>query len=127
MAWKLARFAVIGIVGFGIDASVLHLLVTQAGWSPFTARTLSFPPALTATFLLNRSWTFRALRLPPAQAYGAYTIIQLVGALLNLLVFFLCVLLVPILYDWPLIPLAIGAGAALVFNFTASRRLVFGS
>ena len=84
-----------------------------------------FPPALTATFLLNRAWTFKSLRIPAAQAYGAYTVIQIAGALINLAAFALCVLLVPMLYQWPLVALAIGAGASLLFNFFASRRLVF--
>ena len=126
MGRELARFAIVGAIGFSVDAGVLHLLVAQAGWSPFAARALSFPPALTSTFLLNRAWTFKSLRIPAAQAYGAYTLIQIAGALINLAVFALCVLLVPALYQWPLIALAIGAGASLLFNFFASRRLVFG-
>ena len=125
MGRELARFAIVGAIGFSVDAGVLHLLVAKAGWSPFAARALSFPPALTSTFLLNRAWTFKSLRIPAVQAYGAYTLIQIAGALINLAVFALCVLLVPVLYQWPLIALAIGAGASLLFNFFASRRLVF--
>ena len=126
MGRELVRFAVVGAIGFAVDGAVLQLLVAKAGWSPFAARALSFPPALTCTFLLNRAWTFESLRIPAAQAYGAYTVIQVIGALVNLAVFSLCVLLVPLLYDWPLVALAIGAGVALLFNFSASRRLVFG-
>ena len=125
MGWELARFAIVGAIGFSVDASVLHFLVAKAGWSPFAARALSFPPALTSTFLLNRAWTFKSLRIPAVQAYGAYTLIQIAGALINLAVFALCVLLIPVLYQWPLIALAIGAGVSLLFNFFASRRLVF--
>jgi putative flippase GtrA len=126
MGRELARFAIVGAIGFSVDAGVLHLLVAKAGWSPFAARALSFPPALTSTFLLNRAWTFKSLRIPAVQAYGAYTLIQIAGALINLAVFALCVLLVPVLYQWPLIALAIGAVASLLVNFAASRRLVFG-
>ena len=126
MGRELVRFAVVGAIGFAVDGALLQLLVAKAGWSPFAARALSFPPALTCTFLLNRAWTFKSLRIPAAQAYGAYTVIQVIGALVNLAVFSLCVLLVPLLYDWPLVALAIGAGVALLFNFSASRRLVFG-
>jgi putative flippase GtrA len=125
MGREFARFALVGAIGFAVDACVLHGLVAYAGWSPFAARAVSFPVALTATFLLNRAWTFKALRIPPAQAYGAYVMVQVAGALLNLLVFTLCVLLVPLLYGWPVVALAIGAGVTLFFNFFASRRLVF--
>lgn len=126
MGWKLARFAIVGAIGFAVDGGILHLLVSYAGWSPFAARVLSFPPALTATFVLNRVWTFRALRMPAAQAYGAYTGIQIVGTLINLGVFSLCLVAVPALYQRPLIALGIGAVVSLLFNFSASQRLVFG-
>jgi putative flippase GtrA len=116
---------VVGVVGFAVDASVLQLLVSAAAWSPFTARAVSFPAALTCTFALNRAWAFGGLRMPVMQAYGAYGAIQLVGAFINLLVFSLCLFLVPSLYDRPVIALGIGAAIALVFNFYASRRVVF--
>jgi putative flippase GtrA len=122
---EFARFAAVGAIGFGVDAAVLQLLVSLAGWSPFWARAISFPVALTCTFVLNRAWTFRGLRLAAARAYGAYGAIQAVGALINLAVFSACLLVVPALYERPVIALGIGAIASLVFNFSATRRLVF--
>ena len=121
----LTRFAVVGTVGFAVDAGVLQLLVGFAGWSPFVARVISFPAALTATFVLNRAWTFRALRMSPIRAYGAYGVIQTLGAVLNLLVFSVCLLAIPVLYQFPVIALAIGSIVAMIFNYYASRRLVF--
>jgi putative flippase GtrA len=121
----LTRFAVVGTVGFAVDAGVLQLLVGLAGWSPFAARVVSFPAALTATFVLNRAWTFRALRMSPIRAYGAYGVIQAIGAGLNLLVFSICLLAVPSLYQHPAVALAIGSVVAMIFNYYASRRLVF--
>ena len=117
----------VGVVGFAVDGAVLQLLVSAASWSPYAARVLSFPAALTANFFLNRAWTFGALRMSPARAYGAYGAIQLIGALINLLVFTLCLLLAPALYAHPLLALAIGSGVAMLFNYYASRRLVFRS
>jgi putative flippase GtrA len=125
MRAELARFAVVGAVGFLVDASVLQSLVSAAGWSPFIARAVSFPVALACTFALNRAWTFRSLRMPMLRAYGAYSAIQAVGALLNLFVFSVCLLLAPPLYERPLIALGIGAAVSLFFNFYATRSLVF--
>jgi putative flippase GtrA len=121
----LARFAGVGAVGFAVDAGVLQLLVGLAGWSPFAARALSFPAALACTFALNRAWTFQGLRWTLPRAFGAYGVIQTVGALLNLLVFTVCVLLAPPLYAHPVIALAIGSAVAMLFNYCASRRIVF--
>jgi putative flippase GtrA len=122
---ELLRFAVVGAIGFLVDASVLQALVSLAGWSPFAARAVSFPVALACTFTINRFWTFKGLRMGLARAYGAYGAIQAVGALINLAVFSLCVLLVPVLYQYPVIALGIGAAVSLLFNFYATRRVVF--
>jgi len=122
---ELARFAAVGAIGFVVDAAVLQLLVSAASWSPFAARAVSFPVALACTFTLNRLWTFRGLRLPLARAYGAYGAIQVVGALINLFVFSACVVLAPTLYERPVIALGIGATVALLFNFYATRSVVF--
>jgi putative flippase GtrA len=122
---ELVRFAVVGGVGFAVDAGVLQLLVSGAGWSPYTARAVSFPLALGSTFFLNRAWTFDGLRTSSPRAFGIYGVTQTIGALLNLFVFFLCLLVVPALYERPVIALAIGAGVALAFNFWAARSLVF--
>jgi putative flippase GtrA len=122
---ELLRFAVVGGVGFVVDAGVLHLLVSGAGWSPYTARAVSFPLALGSTFFLNRAWTFQGLRTSALRAYGIYTVVQAIGALLNLFIFLLCLLVAPPLHDRPVIALAVGAGIALVFNFWATRNLVF--
>ena len=125
MRAELARFAAVGAIGFVVDAAVLQLLVSVASWSPFAARAVSFPVALACTFTLNRLWTFRGLRLPLARAYGAYGAIQVAGALINLLVFSACVVLAPTLYERPVIALGIGATVALLFNFYATRSVVF--
>jgi len=122
---ELARFAAVGAIGFVVDAAVLQLLVSVASWSPFAARAVSFPVALGCTFTLNRLWTFRGLRLPLARAYGAYGAIQVVGALINLFVFSACVVLAPPLYERPVIALGIGAAVSLLFNFYATRSVVF--
>lgn len=115
----------VGAVGFVVDAAVLQTLVSAAGWSPFAARAVSFPVALAVTFTVNRSWTFSGLKLPLGRAYGAYGAIQSIGALINLAVFSLCVLLAPALYERPVIALGIGAAVSLLFNFYATRRVVF--
>ena len=51
--------------------------------------------------------------------------VQVTGALINLSVYVLAIESFPQLARLPVIPLAIGAAVALLFNFSASRRLVF--
>ena len=56
---QVARFLIVGTVGFAIDGGLLYLLV-RTDVDPYLARGLSFPPAVTATWYLNRVWTFAA-------------------------------------------------------------------
>lgn len=122
----LQRFGLVGGIGFVVDASVLQILVSQAHWSPYSARGLSFGLAVTVTFALNRLWTFRHRRISSkTAAYARYFLVQGTGALINLAVFYLCLSLVPFLQAWPIVALAIGSAVALLFTFNASRHLVF--
>jgi putative flippase GtrA len=122
---EVARFAVVGAVGFVVDAGLMHCLFSYVGWSPFVARSVSFPVALTTTFLLNRHWSFQGFRASASRAYATYAAIQIVGALLNLLIFSVCLLLAPPFYERPVIALAIGSAVAMLFNYHAGARLVF--
>jgi putative flippase GtrA len=49
----------------------------------------------------------------------------MVGAALNFVVFIALIEWNPALRQIPVIPLAVGAVVALVFNFTVSRKFVF--
>ena len=123
---EFRRFTVVGAIGFLVDGAVLQALISGAGWSPFTARLVSFPLALSATFWLNRNWTFRHRATASAfRTYGAYTLVQTVGALINFAVFSAGILWIPPLRERPLLALAAGSGVALVFTFSASRMAVF--
>lgn len=125
-ARTLRQFAIVGAVGFVIDASILTALTQFAGWLPSHARVPSFTTAVVVTWLLNRTHTFRGRGLQrrsvEALWYGA---IQVCGALINLAVFGACLALFPVLASVPVIPLAIGAGVALGCNFAANSLLLY--
>jgi putative flippase GtrA len=123
----LLRFSIVGAVGFGIDAGVMTLLL-RLGYNVIAARVVSFSMAVSATYILNRAWTFSAFKKPATRAqYTLYVTTQLIGALINLATFFLAGNLVPELHDRPVVALALGAAVAMLFNFIASRYFVFRS
>jgi putative flippase GtrA len=122
---ELSRFAAVGAVGFAIDGGILTLLMQRA-FAPFEARLVSFSIAVTATWALNRIWTFsRNRRAQKGHEYLAYVITQVIGAALNLAVFFAILDTYPALRDYPLVPLAAGAIVGLVFNFTVAKMWVY--
>jgi len=122
----LPGFAVVGAIGFLVDAGILTTLMAGFDMHHYAARAISFPAAVTTTWYLNRRWVFdrRAVRMS-GREYMSYVLVQVIGAMINLLVFVAVIELVASLKALPVIPLALGAGVALLFNFGASRRFVF--
>lgn len=119
-----ARFCGFGAIGFVVDASVLTLLVNGFDWNHYTARVVSFALAVTVTWLLNRTWAF-ARTANARSEYARYFVVQGIGAAINLGTYVAVIEIFPGLAKIPVVPLAVGAAPALVFNFLASRSLVF--
>jgi len=119
-------FVIAAAVGFALDAGVLTLLVRGFDWNPWRGRFVSFPLAVTATWLLNRRYAFRgAVRADRRAEFAGYWAIQLVGAGVNLAVFGLCLRVAPVLQRWPFIAVAASGIAAMLVNFTLARTTVY--
>jgi putative flippase GtrA len=113
-------------VGFLIEAVIITWLVSVLDVNIFLARVISFSVAVTSTWAINRNFAFAGLqRERRGREYSAYFLVQIIGAALNLAVFVAVIAAWPHLRAMPVIPLAIGAAVALIFNFAASRAWVF--
>lgn len=126
MTRTLRNFALVGGVGFAIEAILLTVLVQLAGWQPGYARIPSFLTAVLATWALNRLHTFagRGLERRSVEAFF-YILIQVCGAAINLAIFGVCLVFWPQLRSVPVIPLAIGAVGGFAFNFGASNAVLY--
>ena len=125
---QASTFFFIGIVGFIIDGGILTLLHAGFDFSPVSARFVSFPVAVSVTWLLNRHFTFaRREGRHIGKEWLLYGIVNTTGALLNLGCFILLVRTWDQLAAYPIVPLAMAASIAMLFNFTGSRFLVFGN
>lgn len=123
---SLLRFALIGALGFLVDGGLLSGLVTLAGVDALRARFVSFSAAVTVTYVLNRALTFRDTTAQPGLLQWAhYMTVNAVGALINLSVYVAMVAMIEKMAKEPMVPLALGAAVSLMFNYAASRRLVF--
>ena len=118
-------FALAGGVGYVVDAGVLLLAASSLG--PYAGRLLSFCAAVFATWLINRSLTFRKRHsgLPWYREFLRYFTVCLGGGSVNLAVYALLTF-VFMLSGWGLL-LALGAGslAGMGVNFVLSKRFVF--
>jgi putative flippase GtrA len=121
----LARFALVGCVGFAVDGGLLQVLV-WAGWGPIAARAVSFPAAVLATWWLNRSITFRGQDAGPLWAsLLRYVAVSIVGTAVNFGVYTSLVLGSASMAARPIVPFAIASVLALAFNYLGSKHFAF--
>lgn len=120
------HFCVAGVVGLVVDIAVLYVLAPLLGW--YVARAGSFVAAASVTWWLNRRFTF-ALRPAHSQQpvwleYVQYLASMLVGGTVNYLVYASVVYGVRSVFA-PVLGVALGSIAGLIFNYLAARHLVF--
>ncbi len=121
MLQQLGLFTLVGAAGFLVDASVLLLLAKVLGMNIYLARVLSWLAAATFTWRLNRTLTFRSRGGPLLRQWLRFLAANAGGGLINLgLSSGLIAARMP-----PVLALACGALAGLLWNFLASRRFVF--
>jgi putative flippase GtrA len=94
---KLARFGIVGTIGFLVDGSVLWLLLEATPLGPFLARVIAIAVALVATWYLNRSFTFGASRRSIAVEGFRYGSVGITSAMVNYLIYSGLLLSLPIL------------------------------
>lgn len=122
---QFLRFCTVGIVGLGVDLVVLYATAWALGWHG--ARVLSFTVAATATWWLNRRFTFQTGvtdTSPVVPQYLRYMVSMLGGAVLNYSAYAATL-------HWIDLPgkaalgVALGSCAGLVSNYLTARHLVF--
>lgn len=123
---QASSFALIGGVGFIVDGGILTILNSIYDIELLPARIASFSAAVTVTWFLNRQRTFADRKNQGVVGeWGRYAAVNSIGSLLNMGIFFWLIASYRVLADWPLIPLGMAASIALVFNFVASKYIVF--
>ena len=121
---QFLRFCAVGVAGLLVDLAVLYATAWALGW--YAARVLSFIAAASATWWLNRRFTFQADAHGTSvwQQYLAYMLSMLGGAVLNYSTYVATL-------HWVQLPgvaalgVALGSCAGLVSNYLTARHLVF--
>ena len=121
----LMRFGLVGVLGFVVDGVVLETMVFL-GMNPIAGRAVSFPIAVCATWLANRSFTFTdKVEQSRVREASTYVAVQLVGGAVNFIVYSALVHSLQVFADWPILALAFGAVAGMVVNYLGSKHIVF--
>lgn len=120
---RFLRFAIIGGIGFVVDAFVLVSLLLWTPLDPFSGRLVSIAVALTVTWLLNRLITFGPSSRHLAIEGARYGGIGLASAAVNYATYSALIVLAPQLTV--IVTLALASVVAMGFSFVGYSRLVF--
>ncbi len=85
-AWplRLAKFLLVGALGYGIHLAALLALVEAVGLFPMKAAVAAFSLAMSCNYVFNRFWTFKAKAAAFARSYPAYAVGALGGLAVQL-------------------------------------------
>lgn len=135
LGWALTRFpwlrqfisfAFVGVAGLIADAAVLALMLHGVGADPYSGRVVSYIAAATVTWALNRAFTFKGQSSGSLlRQWAKFLLANLSGFAANYLTYALCINFVPLMQEYKLLALVPASIVGLVFNFTASKKLVF--
>ncbi|HEV7367744.1 GtrA family protein [Arenibaculum sp.] len=126
LAGQFLRFGIVGTVGFLVDGAILVLSMALLGTGPYLGRVVSYLGAATATWALNRTFTFRGRHHGPAHhQWARFIAVNAVGGAVNYATYAVLVMVSATVAAHPVLGVAAGSIAGLAFNFTGSRLLVF--
>ena len=124
---QFLRFGVVGVIGFVVDATVLHLALQLMQLDLYSGRLLSYLAAATTTWLLNRRFTFGDASSCPGRQWLRFLMVNGLGGGVNYVVYALLVSFSPLFRNAPVLAVALGSLSGLLLNFGGSKWLVFQS
>jgi putative flippase GtrA len=121
------KFALAGLVGFAIDAGLLHLGLTL-GLSAAAARAISILSAMQVTFLINGLVIFKCVTLRNgARHWAGYMVSSGFGNFCSYMIFITLTSLHGSIVSKAWIAFPASTFAAYSINFAGARFLVFGA
>jgi putative flippase GtrA len=122
---QMFSFGLVGVLGFVVDAGVLYVGL-YCGLGLYAGRAVSYMSAVSATWVLNRRYTFeRTGGHNRLHEWARFVVSQLSGATINLGMYALLVHMSPLVARYPIIGVAVGSLSGLLVNFSVARAYVF--
>lgn len=122
---EFLRFTLVGAAGFVVDAGTLLLATGAFGLGPYLGRVFSYLCAATLTWTFNRRFTFAARKRAPVPEWFRFLGANAIGGAVNYGVYAAIVAFSAVGAAWPVLGVAAGSVAGLVFNFGVSKFWVF--
>ncbi len=119
------QFAAVGSSGFIVDLG-FYLLLQMFGLSHTVARAISFWPAVSWNWMLNRVITFsHREKTPKATQWGAFASSSLLGFAVNYGTYYTLTTFVPFFQEHMILALIVGVLMGMGFNFSISNLFIF--
>jgi dolichol-phosphate mannosyltransferase len=119
------QFALVGSSGFIVDLAI-YLLLQLFGVSHTVARAISFWPAATWNWMLNRLVTFNHReKTRKTTQWSAFVSSSLLGFAVNYGTYYVLTTYVPFFQEQMVLALIIGVLMGMGFNFTLSNLFIF--
>lgn len=119
---RLARFGLVGGIGFVIDAGLTTAL-QAAGLGIFSSRLIAITCAMLTTWRLNRALTFGASQTSQVSEGTRYMMIAGLAALVNYTVYIILMLIIPDMIA--ALAVAAATGISMVVSYLGYSRHVF--
>ena len=122
---EFLNYGAVGASGFVIDL-LFYYLLQFIGMPHQLARALSFWPAVTSNWVLNRIATFgERERRPRGKQWVEFVLTSLIGFSLNWGLYYILTSQTVFFDDYRLLALIAGVAAASMFNFVMSSLFVY--
>lgn len=124
LARQLTSFGGVGAIGFLVDAAVFTItnILLQ---NLYLSRAVSYLVAASATWFLNRKFTFGASERSPWEEWGRFLLLQSAGGAVNYGVYAFLVTAYEFFNAHPIATIAAGSIAGMGVNFTTAKFFVF--
>lgn len=120
------KFGLVGVIGLGVDITMLAFCMDALGMGPYLGRVFSFIVAASTTWICNRLFTFRGEgQGSPGAQWMKFLIVSAGGFILNYGTYAALIAGSPLVRQYPSLGVAAGSLAGMFFNFFVSRRVVF--
>ncbi len=125
-ARQFVSFGVGGVIGLMVDMGVLWVCIRVIGMDPLSGRGVSFLFSVTTTWAYNRTVTFAGARDEPILSQWAkFAAANSVGFAVNYATYAALIATTVFFAAYPEAAVACGSLAGMLFNFTASKKMVF--
>lgn len=122
---EFLRFVMVGAAGFFVDAGALMVATTALGLGLYSGRVFSYLCAATFTWILNRRFTFAKTDEVAIIQWLRFLGANALGGAVNYGVYAALVTFSAVAAATPVLGVAAGSAAGLIFNFMVSKYWVF--